>query len=636
MAFQGKLALIDLSDRSVSIKEIPTTLREKFLGGRGLDAYLLYNHVPPACDPLGPANVLIVSSGLIGGLIASSSGRSHIMAKSPLTGFVGSSNIGGYFAPELRFAGFDHLIIKGKASSPSYLWIHDGEIELRDATGLWGKDVFETQRTIERELQDTGVQTLCIGPAGEKLVRFATIMTGFKNAAGRTGMGAVMGSKNLKAIVARGRGGIEIDNPREAIAYNKSINNQILSTKIGSIMQKWGTLFIYGATNPMGFVRTNNFLSNQLEDGEGLEAENIEEVLVGHGACFGCQVHCRSRYLLKEGRFAGTYAEGPEYSSQGAFGSMVGCRDLNTVLACNHLVNREGIDTLETGNMIAWAMELFEKGIITRADTDGIDLHFGNDHAVIEMVERIAARTGFGSVLAEGPLRAAQAVGRGSEYYLVQVKGMSNLHSDERPTPALALGIATSSRGADHIRSRPGIDVYNLPLAVLERVYRDNPAPYSGPIVNRMDSYEGKAWMVVWQEHNYMAVDALGVCKFHTVFMSPNLPSFPEFSKLVALNTGLSLTPLQIWDAANRSYTLERMFNIREGLTRAHDTLPERYFTVPTPAGSPMARGKCIDRGKFERMLDEYYELHEWDAAGVPTRRLLKRLGIDSEPSHLL
>ena len=542
----------------------------------------------------------------------------------------------GYFAPELRFAGFDHLVIKGKSSSPSYLWVHDGFIEVRDAADLWGKDVFETQRAIERELCDSAAQTICIGPAGEKLVRFATIMTGFKNAAGRTGMGAVMGSKNLKAIVARGSGSIDIEKPQEAIAYNRSINKKILSTKIGSIMQKWGTLFIYGATNPIGFVRTNNFLSNQLENGEGLEAENMEDVLVGHGACFGCQVHCRSRYVIKEGPYAGTYAEGPEYSSQGAFGSMVGCRDLNTVLACNHLVNREGIDTLETGNMIAWAMELFEKGIITVADTDGIDLRFGNDEAVIEMVQRIAGRIGFGRLLGEGPIRAARKVGRGSDYYLIQVKGMSNLHSDERPTPSLALGIATSSRGADHIRSRPGIDVYNLPLPVLERVYRNNPVPYNGPLVNRMDSYEGKAWMVVWQEHNYMAVDALGVCKFHTIFMSPNLPSFSEFSKMVELNTGIRLTPLQLWDAANRSYTLERMFNIREGLTRAHDTLPERYFTHPTPAGLPMAKGKCIDRDKFEQMLDEYYELHEWDNSGIPTEDLLRRLGIDSEPSHLL
>jgi aldehyde:ferredoxin oxidoreductase len=636
MALNGKLAVIDLSDRSVSIKEIPVSMRERFLGGRGLDAYLLYNYVLPGCDPLGPSNVVIVSCGLLGGLPASSSGRCHIMARSPLTGFVGSSNIGGYFAPELRFAGFDHLVIRGKAASPSYLWVNDGRIEVRDAAHLWGKDVFETQAALERELNDRAVQTLCIGPAGEKLVRFATVMTGFKNAAGRTGLGAVMGSKNLKGIVARGTGSLAIAHPEAALEYNRSINERILSTKIGATMQKWGTMFIYGGTNAIGFVRTNNFLSNQLEDGEGLEAENMEDVSVGHGACFGCQVHCRHRYVIKEGAYAGTYAEGPEYSSQGAFGSMVGCRDLNTVLACNHLVNRDGIDTLETGNMIAWAMELYQKGIITRADTDGIDLRFGNDEAVIEMVRRIAGRIGFGDILAEGPLRAAGAVGGGSEAYLIQIKGMSNLHSDERPTPALALGIATSSRGADHIRSRPGIDVYNLPLPALERVYRDNPAPYAGTLVNRFDSYEGKAWMVLWQEHNYMAVDSLGVCKFHTIFMSPNLPSFTEFSRMIELNTGLPLTPLRIWDAANRSYTLERMFNIREGLTRTDDTLPERYFTVPTPAGLSMAKGKYIDREKFEGMLDEYYGIHEWDASGTPTPRLLERLGIDSEPAHEL
>lgn len=635
MSLQRKLAIIDLSIGKVETKRIPPEIRAKFIGGRGLDAYLLYNHLPDHCDPLGPDNVLIISAGFLGGLPASGSGRGHVMAKSPLTGFLGSSNIGGQFAPELRFAGYDHLIIKGRAAAPSYLSINNENIEIKDASRLWGLAVVETQDFIRKECGDENVQSVCIGQGGEKLVRFATIMTGFKGAAGRTGMGAVMGSKNLKAIAARGTMGITIADPQRALEYNKEMIKQVMSTKVAQAMQELGTMFIYGSTNAMGFVRTNNFLLNRLEDGEDLEAENMKRVSVGHEACFGCQMHCRHRYIIKEGPYRGTYNVGPEYSSQGAFGSMVGCKSLNTVLVCNHLVNTYGIDTLETGNMIAWAMELFEKGIITKTDTDGIDLRFGNDEAVIEMVHKIAARDGFGDVLAEGPLRAARKIGKDSEKYLVHVKGMSNLHSDERPTPSLALGIATSSRGSDHIRSRPGIDVYKLPIKVLDRVYR-RPYPYAGPLTNDYNSYVGKPWMVIWQENIYMAVDSLGVCKFHTIFLSPNLLSFTEFAHMIEYNTGLKLTPLDIWDAANRSYTLERMFNIREGLTRKDDTLVDRYFDEPTPLGFDTARNKCIDRTRFYEMLDEYYRLHEWDEQGMPTKELLQKLGIDKEPSHVL
>lgn len=628
MTFTGKLAEIDLTSGTVEQKEIPSELRKKFLGGRGLDAYFRYHYTPPSCDPLGPHNPLIFAAGLLGGMLATACGRTDVAAKSPLTGFVGSANMGGYFAPELRFAGFDHLIIRGKAQRPSYLWIHDGIIDVRDAASIWGKGVFDTQEAIREELHDPNVQIACIGPAGEKLVRFATIMSGLKSAAGRSGMGAVMGSKNLKAIAVRGTKGIPIAHPREALDYNREIIEKVTSTKVSRIMGKWGTMFILGGTNTIGLVRTNNFGLNLLEGEQTLEAENMDDVRVGHNGCFGCQVHCRQRYVIKEGAYKDTYGMGPEHTSQGSFGTMVGCRNLNTVLICNHLVNDYGIDTVETGNMIAWAMDLFERGILTKGDTDGLALRFGNDEAVIEMVHRIAGRVGLGRLLGEGGLPAAEQIGHGSGKFLIHVKGMCNLHTDERPTPALALGIATSSRGSDHMRSRPAIDVYNLPLSVLNRVYRDNPCPYNGRLNSRSSSYTGKAWMVMWHEHVYMAVDCLGICRFHTVFLSPNHPSFSEFTKLVRLNTGLEMTPMEMWDAADRGYTLERLFNIREGLTRADDTLVDRYFDERTPLGLPAARGKKLSRGRFKKMLDEYYRLHDWDNEGVPEPRLLRRLGI--------
>lgn len=635
MALNRKIAYIELTTGDIETKPIPVKVRNMFLGGRGLDMYLMYNHIKPGVDPLGSDNVAFVSAGVLGGTLASASARTHIGGKSPLTGFVGSANMGGFFAPELRWAGFDHLVIKGKAENPVYLWIQNNEIEIRDAKHIWGKTVHETQEIIREELGDRDIKILTIGPAGENLVRFANVMTGIKDAAGRSGMGALLGSKNLKAIAVRGTMDIKLERPEEALQYNKKVIEQITSAKVSQTQGKLGTPFIWGATNTQGLVRVNNFQLNQLEDADEVEAEAIDKVAVGMAGCFGCQVHCRSKYVIPEGDYAGVYDEGPEYTSQGAWAAEPGCRSLNNILVCNHLVNIYGLDTLETGSLISWAMELYEKGILTDEDTGGLDLRFGNEEAVIEMIHRIAKREGLGDILAEGPLRAAEKIGKDSIKYLVHVKGMSNLHSDERPTPGLALGIATASRGSDHLRSRPAIDLYHLPKQVLRNIY-SQPVPYDGPVTSDYRDYEGKAWQVFWQETCYEAVDCLGICKFHTVFLGASLPSFEEWSKLLYYNTGLELSPLDIWTIAERAYNMERLFNIREGLTREDDWLVDRYFDEPTSVGIPGVRGKTIDRDKLKNMIDEYYEHHGWDEQGVPRLETLQRLGIENEPSHIL
>ncbi len=635
MALDRKIAYINLTNGNVEVKPIPIRIRKMFLGGRGLDMYLMYNHIEPGTDPLGPDNVALVSAGILVGTLASASARTHIAGKSPLTGLVGSTNMGGFFGPEMRWAGFDHLVIKGRSEKPVYLWIHNGEIEIRDAANIWGKDAHQTQEIIREELGDREIKILTIGPAGEKLVRYANVITELKNAGGRTGMGALLGSKNLKAIAARGTMDIKIAHPVEALEYNKKVISQVTSAKVSQEQGKLGTPFVWGATNSTGLVRVRNFQLNQLEDADNIEPESLAESSLGMMACFGCQVHCRGKYIISEGPYAGVYDEGPEYTSLGAWAAEPGCKNLNTILVCNHLVNSYGLDTLETGSMIAWAMELYEKGILTSKDTDGLELRFGNDEAVIEMVHRIARREGLGDILAEGPLRAARKIGKDSIKYLIHVKGMSNLHSDERPTPSLALGIATSSRGADHLRSRPAIDLYHLPDPVLEKIYRQ-PAAYDGPLTSDFTSYEGKPWQVIWQELCYEAVDCLGICKYHTIFLGPHFPNFTEWSKLLYYNTGLELSPLDIWNIADRAYTMERLFNIREGLTRDDDWLVDRYFDEPTKLGIPVARNKTIDRDSFSKMIDEYYELHGWDESGVPRPETLGKLGIDKEPSHWL
>ena len=635
MALNRKVAYIDLTTGKIETKPIPVSIRKKFIGGRGLDSYLVYNHAKPNCDPLGPDNVCVISAGLLVGTLASATARTHVAGKSPLTGFFGSCNMGGFFAPEMAWAGFHHLVLKGKAEKPVYLWVHDGEIEIRDAGNIWGKTAPEAQQAIREELGDEDIKVLTIGPAGENLVRFANVMTGVKNAGGRSGMGALLGSKNIKAVAARGTMDIKIAHPDEALDYNKKFTDQVTSAKVSQTQGRLGTPFIWGSTNSWGGIRTNNFQYNQLENADDVEAESIDEEVFGYAGCFACQVHCRGRYIIPSGPYKGVYDEGPEYTAQGAFAGEPGCTSKETVLVGNHLSNIYGMDLLEVGSLTAWAMELYEKGILTDKDTDGLDLSFGNDEAVIEMCHRIAYRKNIGDILAEGGLRAAEKIGKDSIKYLIHVKGMSNLHSDERATPALALGIATGSRGSDHLRSRPAIDLYHLPEPVLRKIY-SQPVPYDGPLTSDYKDYEGKPWQVMWQEICYDAVDCLGICKYHTTFLGATLPNFEEWSKVIYYNTGLEMSPLDIWTVGERGYNIERLFNIREGLTRKDDWLVDRYFDEQTTRGTPAVQGKSIDREKFKKMIDEYYQHHGWDENGVPTPETLSRLGLDKEPSHML
>ncbi len=646
MPLDRKIAYIDLTTGDIQTKPIPLDVRKKFLGGRGLDAYLLYNHTEKGCDPLGPKNTLMVSGGILTATCASATARTHIMAKSPLTGLLGSANMGGFFAPEMAWAGFHHLVIKGKAKHPVYIYIHNGEIEIRDAHDIWGKSVTDAQWAIRDDLGDQEVKSCVCGPAGENLVRFANVMTGIKNSGGRSGMGCVMGSKNLKGVAVRGTMDIKIARPTEALEYNKRFIDQIVSAKVNQTQSVLGTPFIWGATNSWGGIRNRNFQYNQCEYADDIEPERIDEICeetmgpYHMTGCFGCQVHCRAQYKIPSGPFAGQYDEGPEYTSQGAFGGETDTPRAVTVLTGNHLVDKFGMDNLETGSLISWAMELYELGIITSKETDGLDLRFGNDDAVIEMIDRIAHRKGWlGDTLADGGIAASEKIGKHSFDYLIQVKGMSNLHSDERATPGLALNIATGSRGSDHLRSRPAIDLYHLPEEVLRKIY-GNPVSYDGPLSSEHTEYIGKPWQVFWQENCYMGVDCLGICKYHTTFLGATLPNFEDWSKVLYYNTGLEMTPKEIWDVSVRCNMVERLFNLREGLTRDDlkkgDMLNHRYFDEPCRRGAIDVVGKKIDKKKFIQMIDEFYEHKGLDQNGVPKPETLKTLGIENEPSHLV
>ena len=631
MPLNRKIAYIDLTTGDIQTKPIPLEARKKFLGGRGLDAYLLYNHTKKGCDPLGPDNTLIISGGILTATCASATARTHVMAKSPLTGLLGSANMGGFFAPELAWAGFHHLVIKGKAKQPVYLYVHNGKIEIRDARGIWGQSATDTQWAIREDLGDQEVKSCVCGPAGENLVRFACVMTGIKNSGGRTGMGCVMGSKNLKAVAARGTMDIKIAQPAEALEYNKRFIDQIVSAKVNQTQGTLGTPFIWGATNSWGGVRSRNFQYNQCEYADDIEPERIDEICeetmgpYHMAGCFGCQVHCRAKYKIPAGPYAGRYDEGPEYTSQGAFGGETDTPQATTVLTGNHLVDQCGMDNLETGSLISWAMELYELGILTAKETDGLDLRFGNDEAVIEMIERICYRKGWlADALADGGIAASEKIGKNSFDYLIQVKGMSNLHSDERATPGLALNIATASRGSDHLRSRPAIDLYHLPETVLRKIY-SNPVPYDGPLSSEHTEYMGKPWQVFWQENCYMGVDCLGICKYHTTFLGATLPNFEDWPKVLYYNTGLEMTPEEIWKVARRCNMMERLFNLREGLTRDDlkkgDMLNHRYFDEPCRRGAIDVVGERSTRKNLSGWSMSSTNTKAWIKTAFPNRK---------------
>jgi aldehyde:ferredoxin oxidoreductase len=377
-----------------------------------------------------------------------------------------------------------------------------------------------------------------------------------------------------------------------------------------------------------------------------MEPERIDEICeetmgpYHMAGCFGCQVHCRAQYKIPEGPYAGRYDEGPEYTSQGAFGGETDTPRALTVLVSNHLVDQYGMDNLETGSIISWAMELYEKGILTKKETDGLDLSFGNDDAVIEMIHRICYRKGWlGDTLAKGGIQASKIIGKDSFKYLIQVKGLSNLHSDERATPGLALNIATASRGSDHLRSRPAIDLYHLPEEVLRKIY-SSPIPYNGPLSSEHTEYIGKPWQVFWHENCYMAVDCLGICKYHTTFLGATLPNFEDWAKVLYYNTGLEMTPQEIWQVARRCNMIERLFLLREGLKRDDpekgDCLNPRYHTEPTRRGAPDVVGRVIEKDKFIKMIDEFYGHKGLDKNGLPKSETLKELGIENEPTHIL
>ncbi len=618
MVLYRKIANINLNNNLVEVSSIPLDLRKKFLGGRGLNMYLLSSHYSPKLDPLSPENPLIFGAGLLTGTLGFGS-RINISAKSPESGHLGDANMGGDFGGEMVRTGFSHLVISGRSKNPVYIFIYNDKIDVRDASHLKGLDTVETQKRIRKELGDPRIQIASIGPAGENLVRFSSIRSGLKSAAARTGLGAVMGSKNLKAVAVRGTIDLKISDPKRYLKYFLYLLKKLMGTKWAKALGRFGTPLLFQYGNEMGILSVMNNQHTTIGDnGYLLEAEALEPYKTGMLSCWGCPVHCRHRFHIKNGKFKDLKGEGPEYASIGSLGTKLGNINLENIIYATDLCNRYGLDTISTGSYMAWVMELYQRGIIDQEITK-IPLDWGNEESIIELIHQIANRKDFGNILAEGSY-AKKILGEESKDYLLDIKDFPIEMTDERLPKSFALGMATSTRGACHMRSRPSLDILELPEKVLKKIY-------GGPVDNRFSSYTGKERMVWWHELLNAVCDSLGLCRFLSIFSSPHALGFQQFSKLIEYSTGLKLSPDELMDIGERIYTLERIMLIRDGLFRKDDTLPVRYFNEPIKDGP--AKGEYICRKAFNEILDKYYRLHGWDENGIPLKETLKRLGLD-------
>jgi len=598
--YVGKILRVDLSRGKTSSENLNLKWARLFIGGKGLGAKYLYEELKPGTDPLSPANVLILMTGPLVGTTAPCAPKYAIFTKSPLTGTFLDSYMGGYLGAELKFAGFDAVIIKGKAKKPVYLWITDGKAEIRDAKDLWGLDVHETEKRIKEELGDKEVKVAAIGPAGENLVKIACITVDLYRHAGRGGGGAVMGSKNLKAIAVRGHQGIRVPNTEEFIQLCKNITNNDVLTEANLWAKTDGTPCFLPMTQEGGILPTRNFQMGVFEHATEIDSEALKKkILVRRRACYGCPLGCGNITQVKDGPFAGTLVEGPEYETLALAGSNCYISELEAIARYNLLCDKLGLDTISTGDAIAFAMECYEKGIITKKDTNGLELTFGNVKAYVEMPKLIAYRKAIGNLLAEGVKRAAEKIGKGSERFAVQAKGLEYPGYEPRGSVGMALAYATSDRGACHMRAWPAnIEVFG------------GGDPFTT---------EGKAQLVINDQDLYCAKWSLVVCDFYAI-------KYENIARLASAATGWKLSVDDVKVIGERIWNLVRMFNVREGFTRKDDTLPYRMANDPLKGGK--ADGHVVKPEDFNKMLDEYYRLRGWDKEGRPTKEKLKELNL--------
>jgi len=621
-SYNGKILWVNLTTKKTKVEEPGEVFYRTYLGGGGLASYFLLRDMRPGVDPLGPENMLIFASSVISGVPIAGMTRYTVAAKSPLTGAYGEAEAGGFWGPELKFSGFDAVIITGKAAQPSYLWIHDGEIELHSAKDVWGLETGPAQEKIRNELKEPRARVALIGPAGENLVRYACVVNELKHVNGRTGMGAVMGSKNLKAIAVRGTNKSEPQNLEKFHEISKSLAELITQHGPNKALRRFGTPNVVMPLNTGGILPTRNFHDGAFAGAEKISGEKMTEtILKTEEGCYACAVRCKRAVEIPSGPYA-TSCEygGPEYETLAALGSLLCIDDLAAIAKGNELCNRYGLDTISTGVAIGFAMECYENGILTEADTEGVKFRFGNAEAMVQAIEWIARRKkGLGSLLADGVKIAAGKMGKGAEKFALHVKGQELPMHDPRGKTGQGLSFAVSPTGADHIEA-PHDPVFANPGPILDRVahlglLEPIPSLEFGPRKVRNYTY----LQLLWSLNN-----SLGVCNF-AVGPIWALP-LNRLVELVSAVTGWDTSLWELLKVGERTITMARVFNLREGFGRKDDTLPDRLFE---PLENGALKGKAINRKEFEEALTLYYEAMGWDAKdGVPTRGKLAELNL--------
>ena len=608
----GTVLRINLTDRTITKEPLNADWAKEYVGGRGLGAKYLSEEMDPTVDALDPENKMLFVTGPLTGTNASCGSRYMVVTKGPLTNAITTSNSGGYWGPELKFAGYDMLILEGKASSPCYLWIYNETVEIRDADHLWGKTVWETEEELRSELGVPDSVIASIGPAGENLVRFACIMNDLHRAAGRSGVGAVMGSKNLKAIAVRGTGGVKLADPMAFMKGMWDMREKLRESPVTAEgLPMYGTEVLVNVINEHGALPTNNHQSSVFEQAENISGETLTETrLVANKACFSCAIAC-GRVSTLPGEAASKYevstsprnwkiaGEGPEYEAAWAMGSECGIGDLDALIKANWLCNDLGMDSISFGATVAAGMELYEKKAVSLEQTE-IPLAFGSAEALLIMAERIAYRTGFGTELAEGSKRMTAKFGR-PEFFM-GVRGQEFAAYEARAIQGMGLGYATSNRGACHLKA------YTVAAEILGLPRQMDP-----------NETEGKAEIAKIFQDATSTVDATGLCQFLTFGVG-----LEEMLPQLEAATGVDYTLEELMTIGERIWNLERRWNERSGMTGAEDTLPKRILEEPLPSGP--AKGKVNRLGE---MLPEYYELRGWDKDGKITPEKLKELGLE-------
>lgn len=613
---------VDLTSGRTWLEEVPHQELLRFLGGRGIAAKMLYQRVKAGIDPLGPENVLIFSTGTLTGTNAPSSGRSSVTCKSPATGLYLKVSVGGHLGAELRYAGYDYIVFSGASERPVYLWIDDGQVEIHDAAHLWGKGTRQTDHLIKEEVGDEEVQTAIIGPGGENKVLFACIMVSLYNSASRGGVGAVMGSKNLKAIAVRGHGGLRVAEGEAYFELATRMRQELAKDAGTESLYKWGTSGSIPGLNEIGMLAAHNFSRASLAEVERISGQYFvdEGYLTGRESCFACSTACHRYVRSKSKRYGDVDDSGPELETVLALGSECGIVETEAVLKANQLCNDYGLDTISMGHVLSWAMECYEKGLL-KGEAEELDLRFGNADAQLEMIRRIAFREGkLGDLLANGTKRAAAEVGGDSWKWAIQAKGLEQSAVDTRAAKSYALAFAVNPRGPDHLMTETYAEFgfTEESRALIEKITGDEKYANATLLEKRAD-------IVRWHEDCYAASEALGFCVFTSTAAFAVNPE--NMAQLFGHALGLEFSEEELMLGGRRIVTVERCFNVREGARREDDALPWRMMNEPVPEGPN--QGMVTDREMLDRLLDQYYELHGWDPeTGIPRQETLEELGL--------